>query len=123
MSFGSDYLPKPTREEAARIKRIKVLGCLACRDEGLGIVPGEAHHLTEGDKHGQPRLGHASTVSLCCWHHRGEPHDGRTVAYCRVAYGPSLARQPVAFRRRYGTGQQLLEEQERVLRADPWRLR
>lgn len=121
MSFGSDALSKPTREEAARIKRIKALGCLACREEGLGIVLGEAHHLTIGDKHGAPRIGHAATVSLCCWHHRGEPHDGRTVSYCRMAYGPSLARQPVAFRRRYGSGERLLEKQERVLRADPWR--
>lgn len=120
MSFGSGALPSPTREESARIERIKRLGCLACRQEGLGVVMGEAHHLTVGDKHGALRIGHHATVCLCCWHHRGVPHDGRTADYCRIAYGPSLALQPVAFRRRYGSGDALLLKQERVLRADVW---
>lgn len=120
MSFGSGALPAATKEEAERIKRIKLAGCLACRQEGLGQVLAEAHHLTIGDKHGAPRIGHHATVALCCWHHRGAPHEGRSASYCRAAYGPSLALQPVAFRRRYGSGDALLLKQDRVLKSAIW---
>lgn len=113
-------LPPPTKAESERMGRLKRMGCLACRQEGLGQQYADAHHLTEGDTHGAPRRGHAYTVALCPWHHRGIPPEGRSEGYARAAYGPSLARQPVAFRRKYGSGDALLLKQERLLRRDVW---
>ena len=119
MSFGSRR-KAPTRAEAERITRVKECGCLACLQEGLGSDYAEAHHLNIGDKHGAPNRGHAFVVGLCSWHHRGVPPDGRTANYARQAYGPSLAKEPRAFRERYGSGDALLLKQERVLKASAW---
>lgn len=80
---------------------IKDIGCIVARLRGLGFVPCEVHHLT-GGLHGQRRQGHAFTVGLSPWSHRG---DWQSVApskeYARMVYGPSYALEPRAFREAY----------------------
>lgn len=97
--------------------RIPELGCLACRLQGLGKVYAEVHHLTIGGKHGAPRRGHAFTIGLCLWHHRGRVFEGWSFARCRQEAGPSYAERPRLFRETYGDDDRLLELQAERLAA------
>lgn len=91
---------------------IRDLGCIVCRERGLGYVPCEKHHLTTTGRHGSgKRRGEAFTVGLCPYHHRGQGE--RT-----EALGPSYANNAREFRALYPDSW-LLERQEQLL-AD-WR--
>lgn len=101
--------PAPTVAEALRMRLIGEGCCIACAAEGWFGVLCEVHHLTTGDRHGQVRMGHAYTVGLCGWHHRGEIPLNLAISLGRgaaarvaVVLGPSYAVQPAAFRDRYG---------------------
>lgn len=101
--------PAPTVAEALRMRLIGEGYCIACAAAGRFGVLCEVHHLTTGDRHGQVRLGHAYTVGLCGWHHRGElPLElalrlGRGARrVMTIELGPSFAHDPVEFRERYG---------------------
>lgn len=99
----------PTKAQQARFDAIKHIGCIACRECGIGWAPAEIHHLTVGGKHGQKRRGHDFTVGLCCFHHRGEPLPWQDKC------GPSYALQPRAFRERFGQDDVLLEKQNALI--------
>jgi hypothetical protein len=107
--------PAWSDQEAARARRIREIGCLACHLEGLGRRPTQIHHLTETGRHGGRRRGHAQTVGLCPWHHQGHPLEGLTASETALRLGPSLAHQPRAFRERYGRDDDLLTAQELAL--------
>lgn len=116
--MGMSSGPAPTRAEALRMRLIGEGCCIACIAEGAFGTACEVHHLTSGDHHGQVRLGHAYTVGLCGWHHRGElPLDLAMAmghnATARIAaeLGPSFAKEPNAFRKRYGGIPNLLKLQ------------
>ena len=104
--MGFSTGPAPTKAEAKRMDLIPEAGCLACWQVLHLVVLCEVHHLTVGGKHGAPRLGHAFTVGLCCWHHRGEAAGG--IVASRLMLGPSYAREPFAFRERFGRDDRLL---------------
>ena len=92
---------------------IREIGCIVCRERGLGYVPCEKHHLLTTGRHGTgKRRGEQATVGLCVYHHRG-------VGQPTAAIGPSYAREARAFRALY-PDIWLLERQEELLAQ--WRL-
>ncbi len=104
----------PTKAESARIAKIIVCGCLACRAERVEqLQRTEAHHLLSGGR----RRGHGFTVPLCGWHHRGEPPPHWTTLTARAAFGPSLRLESRAFHARYGSDDDLLAEVNAMIRT------
>jgi hypothetical protein len=103
---------KPTKEEADWIVAIKTHNCVACEVQGLDnpFEGCDAHHLLSGGR----RIGHDATVGLCPWHHRAVPvwSDAKRT---RSAYGPSLMDGSKLFRDAYGTDDELLALQKRLL--------
>ncbi len=97
------------RAEQRRFSRLQEIGCIACLKEGLGHVPPDVHHIV--DK-GYRRLsgGHAATIPLCPYHHRGVPPSGFTEDTAMFAAGPSLALHKKRFIHTYGTERELLAE-------------
>jgi len=92
----------PTRAERAHMEAVQQLGCLACRIEGR-YRPAEIHHATDSGR----RVGHYAVIPLCEWHHRAVPPADMRPSEALVMLGPSLARHPDAFRRHYGTDEEL----------------
>ncbi len=86
----------PTKAERRRMDTLKHdVGCIACRLEGFSYVTPDIHHLLDGGR----RRGHAYTIPLCPWHHRG------------MGSGPgvSMAHGSKPFREMYGPDDELLE--------------
>lgn len=111
-------LPAPTVAEARRMDLIALGGCICCWEFAEIEALCEVHHLTTGEHHGQLRRGHAFTVGLCPWHHRGAIQLGDSLSRLRHApgqlanlVGPSYARQPNAFREAFGGDDALLRLQ------------
>lgn len=52
------------------MSRVASLGCVVCRNAGLGDTPAEVHHLREGQG-GAQRASNYLTIPLCVSHHRG----------------------------------------------------
>lgn len=108
--------PGPTKAEKARMSRILELGCVACRMDGHeSIYPVEVHHLLDGGV----RIGHAASVPVCKWHHRGVPPDGLNQRGATELCGPSLALDGRAFAEHYGDDDSLLAFTERLLKENP----
>ena len=101
----------PTKAQQKRFDRIQNIGCVACVIDGIHQNPCEIHHLVSGMK----RLGHDYTAGLCPYHHRGIVPSGYTYDQVSSASGPSMAREPEAFRKHYGTQEELLEFQNALL--------
>lgn len=109
-------LQAPTVAEARRMDLVAQAGCICCWAFAELGVPCEVHHLTIGGHHGAPRRGHAFTVGICGWHHRGAWNYatweaiGRPAGkvYAAAAVGPSYALQPNSFRRVFGNDDALL---------------
>lgn len=96
----------PTKADLLRFAKLRDLGCIACRLDGLtadGAEP-EIHHYLSGNK----RIGHQATVPLCHWHHQGVAYDGIPSAWLLANVGPSFHKHTRAFRLRYGTDAELL---------------
>lgn len=110
--------PSPTKAQSARMGAIKQGECMACRInasraqhrcDGAGC---DAHHLLSGGR----RRGHAYTIALCPWHHRGiRPDDCRNDEEAFHKYGPSLALHPRDFKETYGSDDELLAMQNELL--------
>jgi hypothetical protein len=103
-------LPAPTKAEKLRMDLIVEGGCVCCLQFAGLVCLCEVHHLTVGGKHGAPRLGHAHTVGLCVWHHRGNPYPWPEATMAGLV-GPSYAREPSEFRRVFGGDEGLLRLQ------------
>ena len=110
--MGFSTGPAPTKLEGVRLYLIPEAGCVACWLAIQRVVFCEVHHLTVGGKHGAPRLGHAFTIGLCSWHHRGETH---LPLRQRIRLGPSYAKLPVEFRETFGRDDVLLRVQRERL--------
>lgn len=106
----------PTKAEAQWITDVKRFGCLCCmalgyRWERDGPLV-EAHHLLSGSI----RRGHLFTIGLCAWHHRAAVVvSGWSLAVHRRLLGPSLAEGSVPFHARFGTDDELLAKQQRLV--------
>jgi hypothetical protein len=115
----SSSLPKPTKAEEAYYLLVKTHGCMCCLQLGFEHDPDgpmvEANHALSGGV----RIGHHAIYGLCQWHHRGRLLDltlpGWTLAMHREHLGPALSEGSVPFELRWGTDEQLLEQQAKVL--------
>lgn len=107
---------KPTKEEADWIVAVKEGPCLACwKRDRQWMVGCDAHHLLSGGI----RIGHMATIGLCVWHHRGMPEmNGYPSELCRRVLGPSLMDGSKLFREAYGSDEELLELQRRIVRGE-----
>lgn len=112
MSFGSGK--SITAAQAERFGQIKAGRCLACWRRGIVTIGCDAHHLLSGGR----RIGHEASIALCRWHHAGYPFDGETPPRMHMLYGPSLMCGSKTFRAAYGTDDELLALQERMLRGE-----
>lgn len=86
-----------TKEEKRHMSRVADLGCIVCRNEGLGETPAGIHHLRNGQGMGQ-RSSHYETIPLCDKHHQNGPT------------GVAFHAGPRTWEKRYGTERELLEQ-------------
>lgn len=92
--------PKPTKAEQARFDAFRHIGCIVS-----GSREYEVHHLTDGGR----RLGHAFSIPLHPWYHRGVPYAGFSQAAMTERFGPSLAKSKPQFESKFGSELELLE--------------
>ena len=85
--------PRQTKEEAQRNKIIKAGGCMLTWLKFGEKKYAEIHHITIPGK----RLGHAYTIPLSPWYHRGVCDPGKTKEEMRTQYGASLTDGTHAF--------------------------
>ena len=102
---------RATKAERERMDALKLLGCIACRMTGSIAGTPEIHHLLSGNK----RRGHAFTIPLCPWHHRGEMGGLWNATAHERALGPSLARGSKRFHATFGTDDELLARTNQAL--------
>lgn len=107
--------------------RCKVGPCMAClsafrqgllADEQV-CVGGDYHHT----KSGNLRRGHRYGFCLCLWHHHGtqQLHAlGMPAAAARALWGPSLHDEGRLFRSTYGSDDDLIDLQRRILEGESW---
>ena len=91
-----------TRKERQHLDKIASLGCVVCRNAGLGASPAHCHHIRAGQGH--KRASHFEAIPLCPNHHQHA--DGSDNYYGEVAFHYS----PEEFERRYGTERKLLKQ-------------
>jgi hypothetical protein len=105
---------------SARSALIHDLPCVACSMDG-NPQPNETemHHLTLGGLHGKPRRGEDQSVPLCRYHHRGVLPRGMTGSQALKKYGPSYAKSPKAFRKRYLGDEFMLSMTNNCIEATP----
>lgn len=113
----------PTQAEAARIVACKEGPCIACKvrheaghsPNGWSPLYGcDYHHM----KSGNIRRGHMEGIGLCAWHHRGVPDFDFTAPEMRRLAGPSLMDGSRLFRDTYGSDDELLAIQNRILAGE-----
>lgn len=110
-----------------RFRRIKEIGCVACKSFGFYSAP-DVHHLNTGGHAGHKRRGDECTIGLCPWHHRGiVPDRFEHAGGARMYLGPSLALLPNKFREVFGSDDELLAKQNRLIEkadkvAGGWRI-
>ena len=103
---------RPTKAQAERWEKMRQLGCICCRMQGIrtGLAI-QIHHLLSGGR----RMGHDETVACCSWHHVAQRLDGMAGKQMTAVYGPSLANGSKPFKAQYGTDAELLEYQNKLL--------
>ena len=94
----------PNKAMKKRHDLMREIGCILCLREGQRTPP-EIHHIS-GCK---TQDDHANTLALCYWHHMADQQNPPEVRY--TSRHPNKA----AFERRYGTEQELLEYQNRLI--------
>jgi hypothetical protein len=105
-----------TKAEQARFDRMKeICICVACYQRKLHSGYIQIHHLNIGGLAGQKRRGHMYTISLCLWHHLGQLMYGYNKKDLREIYGPSLAEGSKPFHFWFGSDEELLATQNRLL--------
>jgi len=77
--------PRPTKEEAQRMKIIKAMGCILTWAKFGEKKYAEVHHILIGGK----RAGHWYTIPLSPWYHQRTCDPGKTMAEMRAKYGAS----------------------------------
>ena len=95
------------RDAKRHLDRVAALGCVVCRNEGLGETPASAHHI---NCHAMARkASDYETIPLCPAHHQDA--DGTR------KYGGHIAvhRGLETWEERYGTERELLAQTLREL--------
>lgn len=88
----------PTTAERKRTDAMMQLGCVLTWAKFGRQVNAECHHITVARK----RLGHAYSIPLSPWYHRGVPDSGFTPRDMRRDYGASLTDGSKAFIHSHG---------------------
>ncbi|MGI4812122.1 MAG: Ref family recombination enhancement nuclease [Janthinobacterium lividum] len=91
---------RATKAESAYMGRVARLGCIVCRNLGLGESPAEIHHPRFLAGGGQ-RAGHMDVIGLCAMHHRLGGH------------GVAIHDGQETWELIYGTEAELLEQTKR----------
>jgi hypothetical protein len=91
------------KAERQHLSRIASMGCIVCKNEGLGDTPACIHHIRNGYGRGQ-RAPYDETLPLCANHHQFA--DGTDKFQGHIAFHQS----PQEFESRYGTERQLLAQ-------------
>lgn len=94
-----------TSAEREHLGKVASLGCIVCRNLGLGKTPAEVHHLRAFAGTGQ-RAKHKQTIPLCAAHHR--TGAGGAIAFHRA---------PGQFQATYGTETALLRQTEKEIES------
>ena len=85
--------PRPTKEEAQRMKIIKAMGCMLTWAKFGEKKYAEVHHIVKGGK----RLGHWYTIPLTPWYNQKTCEPGKTESEMRAKYGASVKDGSKAF--------------------------
>lgn len=93
-----------TAAEKLHMARVAALGCVACRNEGLGVSPAIVHHIRTGQ--GRKRASDWDTFPLCPRHHLG------------YGIGLSLHDGIKTWQAKFGTELELLAQTRRELGVD-----
>lgn len=108
--------------EAARVVACKTTACVPCWAWAhAGHMPIADIATCCGYDHsvrGRIRRGHLFGFGSCDHHHQGIPGDGWTSAAMRAHFGPSLMDGSKAFARAYGTDDELITLQNRLLTGE-----
>jgi hypothetical protein len=91
-----------TKQESEHRARVAALGCIACRNSGLGETPAGIHHLRDKTGVGR-RASHFEVIPLCGPHHQ------------TGGYGVAYHAGPEIWEQKYGTQRELLEQVRREL--------
>lgn len=93
---------RPTAAQKRRFDQVVRIGCMACLCDGFHTEP-EIHH---GGKHGY--RDHDFTFGLCPVHHK--PTSAKPGI-------PNRHANPIEFKQRYGTDEELFEQCQQILRG------
>lgn len=86
-----------TKAEQLHMSKVARLGCVVCRNEGLGETPASLHHIREGQG-GAMRASNFEVLPLCPMHHQ---HGG---------HGVAIHAGQETWEAKYGTERELLEQ-------------
>lgn len=86
-----------TKHEENFLDCVASLGCVVCRNLGLGPTPAQIHHIRDGQGMAQ-RASHYLVIPLCPLHHTGGVH------------GESFHAGPREFESKYGSEISLLAQ-------------
>lgn len=112
--------------EGKHIEECKVGPCIPCLSAFLQGLLVESDVFLGGDydhkKSGNIRRGHLFGFCSCAWHHRAHPWQGLSHAEMRARFGPSLMDGSRKFRMHYGSDDELIALQQRVLDDPSWHI-
>ena len=94
-----------TKAQRERARALKELGCIVCRDQGMGWRLPDIHHILHAGK----RMGHDYTIPLDPWFHEGHPPEGMDERSAYEFMGPSLKLHKREFITRFGDELAVLE--------------
>lgn len=103
---------------------IREIGCIITLRRFGTFAPCEKHHLLTTGRHGNgKRRGEQATIGLTPYYHRGYNYSGLQGQYTRAEalkhFGPSYADSAKLFRQEFGSDEELLAEQDRLIAV--WR--
>lgn len=108
--------------ERTRVTSAKTMLCVPCMVwHELGNMPREDVAVCcdyDHKLHGSIRRGHYQGYASCLWHHRGHPGEGWTRERMEGHFGPSLAHGSKPFHAAFGSDDELIERQNKILTED-----
>lgn len=119
--IGAKRATKAEMDHMAKCKEGPCIPCLSRYLQGKAnpwdvFLGGDYDHK----KSGNIRRGHMHGFCNCAWHHRGHPLQEMSHAEMRKTFGPSLMDGSRKFREEYGTDDELIALQARVLENPAW---
>ena len=101
-----------TKAHRRRAIMLKEMGCILCREQGMGWRLPDIHHLLDGGR----RMGHDYTIPLDPWYHEGHPPEGMNPREAKALFGPSMKLHKREFVERFGSELDILERVDEQLK-------